>query len=222
MIKNKIDKKEVEDFKSKLIDGFVKGGTPREFFEDKVYSEEDEKRSAEAFRRMREKIFPESINEYQKYIKTVTDNFIEMQTDKADINIGHDADKFCRRVVLKEDLNWEFDLDCNSYIKGTYIDEIKKYNAEIALEYLSKNMLTYENWMLKYKKQITMKLEFKKRSGKFTSEQISFKTVDNILKVEILESNVFDFGEEPKTMFYEISKEEAGELLDKLSEWLKS
>ena len=92
-----------------------------------------------------------SQKEYELYMKKVTDSFIDMQSDKINGTIGHDKDSVFYEVMWNGGLDYKFDLNCSRYIKGVTLEEMKRYNRNIAKKYLIENSLSYEEWVKKYK-----------------------------------------------------------------------
>ena len=89
--------------------------------------------------------------EYEKYMKQVTDAFVNMQSDKM-------QDKIFYEAVWKGGLEYSFEISGGLYIKGVTLEEMKSHNAEIAKKYLSENSLTYKKWLLKYKKGESLRM----------------------------------------------------------------
>ncbi len=89
--------------------------------------------------------------EYESYMKKVTDAFVNMQSDKIYGTIGHNKDEVFYEVIWNGGLEYSFDGVGKFYIKGITLEEMKKYNADIAKKYLLENSLSYDEWFNKYK-----------------------------------------------------------------------
>lgn len=90
--------------------------------------------------------------EYEKYMKQITDGFIDMQLDII-CGVGHKSEKSTgyKIVIWDGGINYKMGLDGGLYISGmTMMEEAKEYNAKIALKYLHANSLTYNEWLKKY------------------------------------------------------------------------
>lgn len=87
---------------------------------------------------------------YEVYCKIVTENFIEMQT----VTTCDDKEKMF--IVQWEEgggIEWSKDKTFETFKDGNLLDEVKSRNAYKALRYLQKNILTYEQWFEKYRKE---------------------------------------------------------------------
>jgi|15BtaG_2_1085339.scaffolds.fasta_scaffold10275_2 hypothetical protein len=93
----------------------------------------------------------EKQKEYEKYMKQVTDGFIEMQGEIT-CNVGHKSDNSTgfKIVIWDGGLDYKIELDGGLYIKGITMDEARKYNGKIALKYLKENSLRYDEWFERY------------------------------------------------------------------------
>ena len=82
-------------------------------------------------------------------MKQVTDSFINMQTETT----TQEKDLMSQMLIVEwcNGLNWKASTMGESCRDGNLMDEYRKYNAEIAKEYLKSNVLTYEDWVVKYK-----------------------------------------------------------------------
>lgn len=87
--------------------------------------------------------------EYEAYMKQVTDSFINMQTETT----TQEKELMSQMLIVEWNggLNWKASRMDAMYRDGNLMDENRKYNAEIAKEYLKSNALTYEEWVVKYK-----------------------------------------------------------------------
>ena len=88
----------------------------------------------------------ENRKEYELYMKQVTDAFIDMQSDICTI-VGYDRDTGFKSVIWNGGLEYKIELDCNKYIKGVTEQEMKEFNAKIALRYIFENSRTYDEWL---------------------------------------------------------------------------
>jgi hypothetical protein len=93
----------------------------------------------------------EKRKEYEKYMKQITDAFIEMQSEIT-CGVGHKSDNSTgfKTVIWNGGVDYEIELDGGLYIKGITLEEAKKYNADIALKYLKENSLSYDEWLERY------------------------------------------------------------------------
>lgn len=81
----------------------------------------------------------------------MTDSFIEMQSDIR-CSVGHKTEKSTgfKTVIWDGGLEYRIELDGGLYIKGITMEEAKKNNSKIALNYLNENSLTYDEWLERY------------------------------------------------------------------------
>lgn len=89
---------------------------------------------------------------YFAYMKMITDSFVFMQSDNIEVNMGKDGDVGYKNVIWDgENIEYDFGVDFQRYIKAPSKETIKKENAETALAYLRKHSLTFQQWKEKYK-----------------------------------------------------------------------
>ena len=88
--------------------------------------------------------------EYEKYMKQITDAFIEMQSDDISCSVGNDRDTGFKTVIWNGGLEYKIELNCSLYIKGITAKEAKEWNAKVALQYVNENSLTYDEWFARY------------------------------------------------------------------------
>lgn len=91
-------------------------------------------------------------DDYEAYMKLITDNFIEMQSDNIISTLGHDKMDAYKEVIWDgQGIDFELIVNPTSFIKGISLEDVKKYNSEIAQKYLAAHSLTYEQWCNKFK-----------------------------------------------------------------------
>jgi len=81
--------------------------------------------------------------EYEKYAKTITDNFIKFQMDTP-TNY---------RIEWNGGIHFDIINNTSLALDGATPEEIKKHNAKMAIKYVKANMLTFEEWLEKHNQQ---------------------------------------------------------------------
>lgn len=84
--------------------------------------------------------------EYYKYMKQVTDGFIDMQSNLS-TKIDHDSGTGYKSVIWNGGLDYTMEHDGSLYLKGVTAQEMRDFNAKTALKYLFQNALTYDEWL---------------------------------------------------------------------------
>ncbi len=93
-------------------------------------------------------------DEYEAYMKLITDNFIEMQSDNITHFVGHLSDNshtFYEVIWDGKSIEFKFDINVGFYISGITYEDMKKHNSETAQKYLTTHSLTYDMWVKKFK-----------------------------------------------------------------------
>ena len=87
--------------------------------------------------------------EYQKYMKIVTDGFVNMQSDNFEGVMGHERISCFDTVEWKGGLKWNRLVSGSFFMSGITREDAKGFNADVALKYLKENTLTFKEWKSK-------------------------------------------------------------------------
>lgn len=87
--------------------------------------------------------------EYEVYMKQVTDGFINMQTETT----TQEKHLMSKMLIVEwnEGLDWKAFKTEEMFRDGNLMEENRQYNSEIAKKYLQSNALSYDEWVKKYK-----------------------------------------------------------------------
>ena len=90
--------------------------------------------------------------EYETYIKQVTEGFINMQLQTTTQEYSKKVMTQLSVVEWTGGLEWKLYKQGETFRDGNLMEETRHYNSHIALAYLKANSLTYDEWIVKYKR----------------------------------------------------------------------